>query len=349
MIFIVSTGRSGSTGIAHALGTLEGCNAVHEPAPELILEASGYLRGTVPRAELERILLATRREDPDGDVYCESNQNLSLIIPLLAELYPEARFVWLIRNGMDTVASAYQKQWYTGHSENHDTYAACSDIEKAWIDGRIRADWTGEMTEPEWDACPRFEKCCWYWDFVNRRIERDLADHAPGRNIRIRLEEFNLRIGELVRWLGFETAPVPDVPVSNPARKPPHHWTAWSREEFDRFEVRCGALMDRHYPGWKEFVHENNVSIFVTPAIQACAQQVVSLNARAAEREAAQRKRIDSLVDKVASLRRELDKEEKLLRVAKARQAWNEGHWSYRWYLAFRHLLNPRKRLPGDE
>ena len=111
MFFVVSTGRSGSTSLARSLDRIDACHAVHEPAPELILEASGYRGGSVSREKLQSVLRETRHSMVEGRDYCESNQNLALIIPVLRELYPQARFVWLIRNGLDVVASAHQKQW----------------------------------------------------------------------------------------------------------------------------------------------------------------------------------------------------------------------------------------------
>lgn len=251
MFFILSTGRSGTMTIARTLSHVKGCKAVHEPSPELILESSAYHYGKFPQEKLREILIETRKPVVDGSVYCESNQTLSLMIPLLVETFPEARYIWLIRNGMDVVASTMQKQWYTGHSENHGRYEDCSPIEKAWIDGRIEGDRCGDMKQAEWAALDRFGRCAWYWGYVNRVIEKDLNRYAPGRFKTILLEEISLKLKGLIEWMGFETTSVPTAERHNPAKRTPYHWSEWTSDERENFERFCGELMDRFYPSWR--------------------------------------------------------------------------------------------------
>ncbi|MDH5682455.1 MAG: sulfotransferase, partial [Spirochaetota bacterium] len=198
MFFILSTGRSGTTTIARSLNTIDGLYAVHEPAPELIRESSAYHYGKMTQEEIAKILTDTRKPLVDGSAYCESNQCLSLMIPALREVFPEARYVWLIRNAMDVVASTMQKQWYTGHSENNDNYENCSEIEKDWIDGRIRGDLCGEMSPEEWENMSRFAKCCWYWSYVNRVIKRELSGLGQSKHYVLLLEDIDEEYRKLV-------------------------------------------------------------------------------------------------------------------------------------------------------
>ena len=126
MFFVLTTGRSGSKTVAHLLSLVGGFTCLHEPAPELIPESSAYRYGKAPADAVEKLLVETRSPHLDGSEYCESNQTLSLVIPALVRAFPQARYIWLIRNGLDMVASAYSKQWYSGHSENHDRYEDCT-------------------------------------------------------------------------------------------------------------------------------------------------------------------------------------------------------------------------------
>lgn len=266
MFFILSTGRSGSTSIACALNRVAGFHAVHEPAPDLILESAGYRYGEVSPAAVRKLLEETRFPTMNGSIYCESNQTLSLIIPELVAVFPQARFIWLVRNGLDVVASAYQKQWYTGHSENHAEYEVCSPIEKAWIDGRIRADKVGEMSEYEWDSLYRFGKCCWYWGYVNQIIRFDLEQHAQDRFFILRLEEMEQRFSQLVAWMGKDTQRISAVERDNVAKRVPFHWTGWSAAQHATFLKWCGEQMDIHYPSWRDVTGEN-ARLFIKPAI----------------------------------------------------------------------------------
>jgi hypothetical protein len=224
---------------------------VHEPKPELILESSGYRYGTVSEAHLHRILSDTRYPNINGSVYCESNQTLSLIIPVLDRVFPESHYIWLLRNGLDVVASAYQKQWYSGHSENHSRYEDCSAIEKAWIDGRIEGDQCGDMSHKEWKGLDRFGKCCWYWSYVNRLIEADLSKYAPDRFKLLRLEDMETALGQLICWMDLNACLIPVPKRHNAAKRRPYHWSTWTSDERLIFDQLCGDLMDRYYPEWR--------------------------------------------------------------------------------------------------
>jgi hypothetical protein len=251
MFFVVSTGRSGTQTIARMLSSLSGCVSVHEPAPQLIVESSGYRYGLTQSGELRDLLLATRSRHKDGAVYCESNQTLSLIIPVLAETFPEARYIWLLRNGLDVVASAYSKQWYSGHSENHDRYEDCPPLERAWIHGRIQGDRSGDISIQEWNDLDRFGKCCWYWGYVNRVIEEDLKNYAGHRHILLRLEELDLKFHDLVKWMGLKAVMLPRAKPYNTGKRIAYHWSHWSTSERQVFSRWCGNLMDRLYPSWR--------------------------------------------------------------------------------------------------
>ena len=230
------------------------------------MEASGYHYGEVPPEKVRAVLIDTRQATIDGNVYCESNQNLSLIIPELATVFPQARFIWLVRNGLDVVASAYQKQWYTGHSENHDRYEDCSPLEKTWIKGRVRADRVGEMSEAEWKGLDRFEKCCWYWGYVNRVIGEGLAQYGPGCYYTLRLEDLEQDLARLVTWMGFTKPILPNIPRENSAKRVPFHWSEWSQEQHQSFARWCTEGMNLFYPSWKNYVGRES-KIFVAPAL----------------------------------------------------------------------------------
>jgi len=256
MYFIVSTGRSGTTAISNTLSLINDCTCLHEPEPALIKESAAYHYGELSDDKIKAVLLKTRKAHINNEIYCESNQTLSLLIPLLNDTYPQAKFIWLIRNGLDVVASTYQKQWYTGHSENHDNYNDCPPLEKAWIDGRIQADQCGVMTTEEWNNLDRFGKCCWYWSYINNIIEKDFKKLPHDKQFIIRLEEFDKRLRKLYKWMGLKALITPAPKRTNTALRDPFHWSHWNTNERSTFEKFCGAQMDRYYPEWRD--DENN-------------------------------------------------------------------------------------------
>ncbi|MCI5144165.1 MAG: hypothetical protein D3923_01250 [Candidatus Electrothrix sp. AR3] len=283
MFFILTTGRSGSTSIARTLNKVDKCYGIHEPTPELILESSGYHYGKISPESIRKLLHETRCPTINSEIYCESNQTLSLIIPELVAVFPQARFIWLVRNGLDVVASAYQKQWYSGHSENHSTYEACPPLEKVWIDGRVRADLAGDMSEVKWHALNRFEKCCWYWSYINRIIEKDLNRHAADRFFTLRLEDMPHTMPELLSWMGLTTTAgnkLPPVERANIAKRIPFHWTNWSLEQHQAFGRYCGTEMDKFYPSWMDVTGETG-RLLMAPIIFNLTQMIKEQQSKA--------------------------------------------------------------------
>lgn len=251
MFFVVSTGRAGSKLISHLLSAVGGCVCEHEPEPALILESSAYRYGDISQEEIAALLRETRSPHLNGDIYCESNQTLTLLIPVLVRVFPQAHFIWLMRNGRDMVASAYSKQWYSGHSENHDRYEDCTPLEKKWIDGRIQGDRCGDLSAAEWARLDRFGRCCWYWYYVNKLIGRDLAQYAPSRYYRLHLETIDAQLPALLHWMGLKTWIRPAARRINPGKRAAYPWSAWSEAQRDQFEYWCAEQMDSFYPGWR--------------------------------------------------------------------------------------------------
>lgn len=249
MLFIVSTGRSGTKSLAQTLNKIHGIACVHEPHPLLAVEASEYRYGFISKEHIKNLLLETRKPIMGG-IYCESNQALSLIIPILLETFPRARFIWLIRNGLDVVASAMQKQWYTGHSENYDRFEDSTPIQQIWINARLNGYKCGEMSQNIWIHLSRFEKCCWYWDYVNRIIESDLKKYNHTKYFILQLEKIRTQLPSLLTWIGASDISQPIISIANKAKRPPYHWSKWTHSEKLIFQMRCGSRMSNLYPEW---------------------------------------------------------------------------------------------------
>ncbi len=262
MLFVLSTGRSGTTTVARWLSAVGGVTSLHEPEPAFIREASALRYGDLAPDAILETLQATR---PRGatPIYAESSQTLALLVPQLVALWPDARFVWLLRNGRDVVASAMQKQWYSGHSETHARYEDATPTQQAWIDGRLRADKWGDMDSAEWQSLSRFGKCCWYWQAVNRIIAQDVAatDIEP---FVLKLETLPAQADALLTWLGLPT-PAPPVPQANTARRAPYDWRQWSAEERELFTRFCATEMDRWYVDWRDDLGRWQPIAYATP------------------------------------------------------------------------------------
>lgn len=257
MFFVLSTGRAGSRTVASVLSQSPNCECLHEPEPRLITETVQFRYGEISRDEMAT-LLAGRGETlfPDR-VYGEANNRMSLVVPALRAAYPEARFVWLVRDGRDFVASADQRGWYHPQPEDGPP--------NEWEATRLRGDRVGAVSPERWEAWSPFERICWSWTYVNALIRDELA--ASGADVfQLRLEELEPSLGDLADFLGIDSVPWaigrhnarveaaadPDQQAQRVNRVDRVvTWDSWDAERRSRFEEHCGELMDEVYPGWR--------------------------------------------------------------------------------------------------
>jgi hypothetical protein len=241
MFFVLSCGRSGSQTAAETFSQFPNCICLHEPLPQLIRESTDYFCGRYPRAQVAELLRSTRQPTLDGKVYGESNLTVSLLIPVVDEVFPTARFIWLIRDGRDFVASAYYRGWYDP-DVNH---------MKEWQAYRLRGDHTGDFTPEAWQRLSRFEKCCWVWKKYNTVIEAELNSRDRARWTMVKLESFKHSLPALASFLGITLPPRVLVEKHNTAVQPVCYWESWTPDMRAQFDAQCGEEMDRWYPEWR--------------------------------------------------------------------------------------------------
>lgn len=222
----------------------------------LLPEVSGYLTGSLPHNEMVRLLSRTRgHSHPDATrLIGESNQRLSFVLPALAEAFPDARYLWVIRDGRRAVASMHCRYWYH-RREARLRHPAL----EPWAAHRIHADIVNDMTSERWRSLDPFARCCWYWAYTNRLI----ADQAAtlGLNLlRVSLEGFTTTLPSVLDFLDLSDLAPADVPHANKTHSGPSarwwrspipwsDWTVGRRRTFDEF---AGPVMDRYYAGWRD-------------------------------------------------------------------------------------------------
>jgi len=179
----------------------------------------------------------------------ESDQKYWNLIPLLAELMPRSKFIWLIRDGRDAVASMCAWGWY--HADAVPQAQAPSDLNQRWLYYRENGWQCGSVSQKTWEQMPILEKTCWYWNHVNSKVEKQLHLLPSERWTVVKLEHLEQEIPRLFDFLRVRQAGF-CVPVSNKALRPVRKWEAWERAERQVFDRWCGRNMDRWYPGWAD-------------------------------------------------------------------------------------------------
>lgn len=246
--FVLTTGRSGSTAVADAMNQHPDVMANHEHRPQLIRLSTQYAHGQKSRREVRDILSDIFLTGSTFDrryVHIESNQKYFNLIPLLDELLNEARFIWLVRDARDVVASTHSRGWF---SNNPESFAA-REVDWEWNAYRVRGPESGDVSSKEWKAMSSFEKNCWYWQYVNNTIAHDLSSVSRDSWVRIRLEDLNRKLPELLGFFNLHKENI-NVPVSNKAEYRVKSWESWEKSQKNSFEHWCGRLMDDLYPNW---------------------------------------------------------------------------------------------------
>ena len=216
--FIVSSGRSGTAMLHKALSAKAGMEMHHEYAVQITqpLAIKRYL-GLVDDGETQKIL----RETYGAAVHVsraahwgDSSNKLSWLIPDLAALFPDARFVHLVRDGRKVASSYFHKLG----AENYDDRS--NQILQAHYDGTAPAP---PPEKPYWWPVPRrddaladafrgfdqFQRICWHWAEINRVALEALAALPTERTLFVRLEDLRespALVRQLLTFLGLPYA-----------------------------------------------------------------------------------------------------------------------------------------------
>ena len=224
-IFCQNSGACGSSYIVQLLVDNRFEKTYHERQPDLLQLGLQHFEGQVPRSRLIRILRYTRH-----DVRFEANNRMFSLSRELSDAFPDTRFIHLLRHPVDAVRSAMSRPGV-------EQYLATSP--------RFR----GSLAGPK-SASP-FERFCWHWANMNRRIMADLNDveHATGRpRLVLRFEDLIAgRVESLEQFLGRPLSvrrrpPVNQSPVRTAGKFPEYsQWTKRQRAQFDHI---CRPVYD---------------------------------------------------------------------------------------------------------
>jgi hypothetical protein len=211
-IFIVGCGRSGTQALGRMFDAFDGVTMHHEymiyHVQPLGVE---YWHGRVGRAEVAaelRALHGAALQFAETPVWGDCSNKLSWFVDILAEEFPEARFIHLVRDGRKAVSSLYHK---LGHE--------CLDDRSSRI---LAAYLRGEGAKPppekkywwpfarenddfydEYQSFDHFSRIAYHWAQINREVREKLGGIDPKRHIRVRLEDITASSEALASMVAF--------------------------------------------------------------------------------------------------------------------------------------------------
>jgi hypothetical protein len=226
---------------------------VHLVQPLGVRRYMGLLGGEAARKLLSETHLAAVR-------YCEkpfwgdSSNKLSWLIPDLAALFPEAKFVHLVRDGCKVAGSYFHKladECYDdrstavlrAHLEDPARVPAPPPEKKYW--------WPlprpGDPAAEAFRGFGQFERIAWHWAEINRVILESLAA-LPGRSHFLRLEDLRASptaARSLYEFLGLAYHEEYFAMFARPHNVNRPQDRLLDGEQRAQFERICAHMMDR--------------------------------------------------------------------------------------------------------
>jgi hypothetical protein len=231
-IFFVSSGRSGSQ-MLHKL--FSGCPQLeihHEylcthVQPLAALWAMGRIEQSRVREQLS-VLYQPAMLYSERPIWADSSNKLAWVIEILDEIFPNARYVHTVRDGRKVASSFFHKlgaECYDDRSvailqdylEASDRLPAPPPEKKYW--------WQIPQAPSPWAAAFRhfdqFERICYHWAEINRRIIDQLSTIPAERQLFCRLEDLTTDPDCIAKLCTF--LDIPNEPGYFQALQRPHN------------------------------------------------------------------------------------------------------------------------------
>jgi Sulfotransferase family len=267
--FVVSSGRSGTAMLHKVLSAVRDVEMHHEYKVDIVqpLAVRRYM-GWVDRTETLSVLrtaYGSAVRHSEAQLWGDSSNKASWLVPEIAELFPDAKFIHLVRDGRK-VASSYF----------HKLKDECYDDRSTAILQAYADDLAGNAAPPPekkyWWPLARptdplagtfrrfdqFQRIAWHWAEINRVILKALSNLPSERQHFVRLEDLQNGLQD-VRTL-FQFLGIPCDEKFTQAFARPHNVNRPEDHLLDahqrtQFEAIAGPMMERlGYAGLSEYV-----------------------------------------------------------------------------------------------
>ena len=238
--FILSTGRCGTMTLSHLLNTATNAHVFHHAQPDPIRESlQAYHREIDTIKTFWKFRYGILQQVwSKGMIYGETNHLWTQFSEKIAEEFPDAKFIALVRDPRKYVYSGMRRKYYRGHP---------------WDVGRLRPK-EGTPEYEQWDQLDAFEKVCWLWNDTYSRI-RGIAKRLGSKRIQfLRLEDLIVNpsvMSVVFKFLGLKGYDLNAIKSVMGKRlneqthgdfPPPEDW---SQAQISTLWNRCGALAEQ--------------------------------------------------------------------------------------------------------
>ncbi len=249
-IFITGSGRCGTAMVARMLAGVEHIEAHHEYVRDAYqrdaaLHYLELLSRPTMMLKLSPIFGSAVAYSP-CKYFVDSSHKHAWTLRALHEMFPQAKFVHLVRDGRKVASSFF-------HKAN-----MCDDRSVSVLRSWFCNQWSTlpPPIEPMWwpassigKECSRFERCCWHWLETNRVIVDSLSRIPASRSMMVKLEDLCSCRDTLQDFLAFfdvTISPAFEEFVMSPKHvKVPVDFLL-TDEQREQFDLICGGMM-KHF------------------------------------------------------------------------------------------------------
>ena len=205
-VFVVGSGRCGTRMIKKLLSGVDTIEARHEYVRNAFQrESTLYLLGKLSYEDMARKLFDIYSPAiyySEAEIFLDSNQHLCWCVDVLASLFPDSKFIHLVRDGRKVVSSFFHKlNIFDDHG---------AKVLRDWMEGRETVPPT--LTENFWQILPpegynMFQRICYHWVMSNEDIMSSLDNIPRERQMFIRLEDLATSEKVMTDFLSFLNVP----------------------------------------------------------------------------------------------------------------------------------------------
>lgn len=257
--FIVSSGRSGTAMLHKVLSEADDTEMHHEYMVHIVqkLGVSRYM-GLIDSQTAKAVLADTHGAAiryATTAHWGDSSNKLAWLIPELAALVPDAKFVHLVRDGRKVAGSYFRKLADECYDDRSTAILAAHAGDPANVPApppEKRYWWPlprhNDLYTDEFAGFTQFERIAWHWAEINRVIFESLSMLPDARSLFVRLEDLRSSARTVRELFGFLNLSWRDELAAMFAR--PHNVNRpedrlLAPDQLARFEDIAGTMMAR--------------------------------------------------------------------------------------------------------
>ncbi len=176
-IWCLSTGRVGTKTLATLLNLVPQIKSEHEPSPKLfgISKVAHQHSDHELKSEILEAVHTCRfnLKGLSQNIYLESSPHLTFTARYLNKLFPNSKFIHLVRNPVAVVESGLKRKWYNGNTIDNWRIVPKPDAE-------VLNEWN------HWNA---FEKNVWSWTETNNWIDSFFKELSTDSKLILKSED----------------------------------------------------------------------------------------------------------------------------------------------------------------